>query len=297
MAAEQSIRRSRLAVHIAFLGPAGTFTEVAARKYAAANYSAYHMAPFTTVGDVLLAVDDRQVDCGVVPVENSSEGTVVLTLDYLVHEVDVRIIGEVVVPIRHHLLGWDQAALESITDVVSHPQALAQCRRHLQQLLPHARLHMSHSTAAAVQQVKESRNARMAALGTQLAREIYGLRILQADMQDSDKNATRFLVVAKQPVPASGDDKTSIVFGFKVDRPGNLYRALREFAIRNINLTKLESRPARRELGDYLFFADLDGHVNEAPVQAALAELQKECSLVRVLGSYPQARSLNQNLE
>ena len=169
MAAEQSIRRSRLAVHIAFLGPAGTFTEVAARKYAAANYSAYHMAPFTTVGDVLLAVDDRQVDCGVVPVENFRRHRR-LNLDYLVHEVDVRIIGEVVVPIRHHLLGWDQAALESITDVVSHPQALAQCRRHLQQLLPHARLHMSHSTAAAVQQVKESRNARMAALGTQLAR-------------------------------------------------------------------------------------------------------------------------------
>lgn len=283
-----------MAVRIAFLGPAGTFTEVAARKYVAVHHSAHQLVPFTTISDVLLAVDKHQVDCGVVPIENSSEGTVALTLDYLVHEVDVYIIGEVVVPIRHHLLGWEQASLESITDVVSHPQALAQCRRHLQQLLPQAKLHMSHSTAAAVQQVKESNNTCMAALGTELAGRLYGLHILHADMQDSDKNATRFLVVAKQTMPASGNDKTSIVFGFKVDRPGNLYRALQEFALRNINLTKLESRPARRELGDYLFFVDMDGHVDDAPVQAALNGLQKECALVRVLGSYPKADSLDQ---
>jgi prephenate dehydratase len=284
-----------LAVRIAFLGPAGTFTEVAARKYATANHSAYHLAPFTTISDVLLAVDQRQVDFGVVPVENSSEGTVALTLDYLVHEVDVSIVGEVVVPIRHHLLGWEHATLAGISDVVSHPQALAQCRCHLQQYLPHAKLHISHSTAAAVQQVQESQAVHMAALGTQLAGELYGLSILQADMQDSDKNATRFLVVAKQAGIAGGSQKTSIVFGFEVDKPGILFRALQEFALRNINLTKLESRPARRELGAYIFFVDLDGHVDDAPIQAALAGLQKECALVRVLGSYPKADNLNRD--
>lgn len=283
-----------MAVRLAFLGPAGTFTEAAAYKYAASLVD-YQLVPCSTIGEVLTIVDERRADAGVVPIENSSEGTVALTLDYLVHEVDVCIVGEVVVPIRHHLLGWENGKLAEITDVVSHPQALAQCRRHLEQLLPQAKLHMSLSTAAAVQQVQESRNPHFAALGTESAGRLYGLTILQADMQDSDKNATRFLVVAKEPVPRSGRDKTSIVFGYQVDRPGNLYRALREFAVRDINLTKLESRPARRELGDYLFFVDLEGHVDDPPVRDALTGLRLECAFVRVLGSYPMAENMRRN--
>lgn len=346
---------------VGYLGPAGTFSEQAARDYAA-KVSGLHpsaaavggtgggigsgaqgpsaaataeLVPFRDIPELLAAVDRGRVAVGVVPAENAIEGTVVVTLDMFVHEVDLTIVGEIVIPVRHHLLvrppgegtaadeqgkpgsGLLEAARRSVKIVVSHPQALAQCRRYLQQHFPGAELRPALSTAAAAREVAQAAPGTMAAVGTELSAELYGLAVAAQDIQDASDNATRFFVVKKSAAPPSagagpsgagadlsgaapderfavatsptGRDKTTIVFGFAVDAPGNLYHALGEFANRGINLSKLESRPTKRALGHYLFFADLDGHALDARVAEALDALARRCAYMKVLGSYPKA--------
>lgn len=278
---------------------------IAARDDDAAA-SSVQMVPYRGIPELLTAVHRGGVDVGVVPAENSIEGTVVVTLDMLVHEVDLFIIGEVIIPVRHHLLTRNDGRhdadelLGTIRVVVSHPQALAQCRRYLQTHLPDAEVRPTLSTAAAAQQVGDSTQPGMAAIGTELCAELYGLTAVAKDIQDVSDNATRFFVVTSRDrvttpggagpigIP-TGRDKTSIVFGFALDQPGNLYGALGEFANRSINLSKLESRPAKHALGHYLFFADLDGHAGDAAVADALHALAGRCAYFKVLGSYPRA--------
>lgn len=274
-----------------YLGPAGTFSAEAANAYVArVGINDAVMTPFRTIADVMLGVAAGEADLGVVPAENSTEGSVAITLDYLVHEVQLNIVGEVIVPVRHNLLALPGAQITEIRTVLSHPQALAQCRRHMQALLPGVEQRSSNSTAEAVRLVSEGGTKEFAAIGTTLAAELYGLTVLQHDMQDTNTNATRFVVVGHTSPARTGNDKTSVVFAFASDQPGNLFRALREFAVRNINLTKLESRPAKRSLGDYIFFADLTGHCSDGDISAALAGLNSQCAFVRVLGSYPMAQ-------
>lgn len=301
-----------------FLGPRGTFSEQAARVYVDAASgrdvpagrgaaSLSELVPHRDIPELLHAVHRGDVDLGVVPAENSIEGTVVVTLDMLVHEVDVSIVGEIVIPVRHHLLARNEgdrgadALIRSIRTVVSHPQALAQCRRYLHTHLPDAVLQPALSTAAAAQQAAYAaeEHAGTAAIGNELCAELYGLTVLAKDIQDVSDNATRFFVVAGQdgrrgsnlamsPGP-TGRDKTTVVFGFAADRPGNLHDALGEFANRGINLSKLESRPAKHALGHYLFFADLEGHRFDAIVADALDALTRRCAYVKILGSYARA--------
>lgn len=279
-------------MQLAYLGPQGTFSEEAARAFADRHPLAdqIELVPIKEISDVLYAVDAGTYPCGIVPVENSIEGSVVVTLDLLVHEVNLKIIAEEVLSIRHHLLAPPGVTIETIERVVSHPQALAQCRQTLSRMVPAAELQSAHSTAEAARQVAMS-SAPAAALGTALAGELYGLEPLAIDLQDIAENMTRFLVVGREEPRRSGVDKTSIVFAFHEDRPGNLYAALGAFASRAVNLTKLESRPAKRSLGDYIFFADMEGHQSDPTLADALAEVQGMCTFFRMLGSYPRAQN------
>lgn len=276
-------------MQLAYLGPAGTFSEEAARAYQSrsASNGLYELIPMRSIADLLLAVNRGEYALGIVPVENSIEGPIALTLDMLVHEVDLQIVAEEVVPIRHCLLTREGVTLDQITTVLSHPQALAQCRQNLSRLLPDADIRTANSTADAARLVANSSEP-WAAIGTSLAGELYGLGTPLDAMQDSPENATRFLVVGKEEPGRTGHDKTSLVFAFRADKPGNLYAALHEFAEREINLTKLESRPAKRSLGDYIFFVDMEGHQDDADVMEALAAIEQMSAFFRILGSYPR---------
>lgn len=278
-----------MTTRIGYLGPEGTFTEEAVWSYVArGTVKDPVLVARRTIADVLLEVEAGGVHLGVVPAENSNEGSVAVTLDYLVHEVDLTITAEIVIPIRHSLLVLPGTDPNRIELVYSHAQALAQCRKRLSELLPGAEWRTCESTAQAARLVRDSNDQLAAAIGTELAGQLYDLEILARDLQDAEGNATRFLIVGHYPPPRTGCDKTSIVFAFDTDRAGNLYHALHEFAVRGINLTKLESRPAKRSLGDYLFFVDLEGHVSDEAVAAALHGLGRQCAFVRVLGSYPR---------
>jgi len=285
--AEASAERWR----IGFLGPRGTFSEEAARLYAAGRRDPERVELVASRGipELLASVERGELDQAVVPAENSIEGTVALTLDTLVHDVRLNIVGEVVIPIRHHLMVRQGHEREPVHLVVSHPQALAQCRRYLQRRLGGVEVQAVYSTAEAARLVGERETPGMAAIANALCAELYGLAIIDSDIQDVSGNATRFLVVGHGWPARTGLDKTSVAFAFAQDKPGSLYRALGEFAQREINLTKLESRPAKQFLGDYIFFADMEGHKDDPAVAAALAGLERHCAYVRILGSYPRA--------
>lgn len=287
--------------NVGYLGPRGTFSEEAAARFFRVDVSAAGpmeapqsasphapaLLPYRTIPEVLLDVQAGRLDLGVVPIENAIEGSVAVTLDVLVHEVDLQICGEIVLPIRHHLMAKPGVSLEAVEGVLSHPQALAQCRRNLDKLLPGVPHSAATSTAEAARLVAAS-DRPVAALGNSLAAALNGLEILRMDMQDMEGNATRFVVVGKEAAAPTGRDKTSIVFAFGADRPGNLYRALKAFAERDINLTKLESRPAKRSLGDYIFFADLEGHPADELIREALDVVRAGCAFLKVLGAYPR---------
>lgn len=281
-------------LRVGYLGPQGTFSQEAAR--AMFPPEAAEFLPYRTIPEILASVEQGRLDFGVVPIENSIEGSVAVTLDVLVHEVAVAIAGELVLPVTHHLMVREETKLEEVESVLSHPQALAQCRKNLEAILPRAAHVAATSTAEAAQQVAAS-EAPLAALGTKLAAELYGLKIVRSNMQDLQANATRFVKVGLRPAERTGFDKTSIVFAFGEDRPGNLYRALKVFADRSVNLTKLESRPAKRSLGDYIFFIDMEGHLDDPEIRSALEELQTLTSFFKLLGSYPRVeyKRLNGN--
>lgn len=270
----------------AYLGPEGTFTEEALRTIptaAGADARAY-----ATIPEVISAVAAGDADAGLVPIENSIEGSVNQTLDALAFsDEQVHLTAEVVLPIRHALLGVPGA---DITDVVSHPHATAQCRAYLARALPGARIHAANSTAEAARAVAERADPAWAAIGARIAASLYGLQVLAADIEDRPENQTRFVLVSREQVPPTGDDKTSLVCFIEADRPGSLLAILHEFSDRQINLTKLESRPTKARLGEYCFFIDMQGHADEPPLRYAVESLRTKILEVKVLGSYPRAR-------
>jgi prephenate dehydratase len=275
-------------VQVAFLGPSGTFTEEALR--ASAPPGAEPVA-YPTVYDTVMAVHDRQADRAIVPIENSLEGGVAATLDALATEAsDVRIVSELIHPIHHCLIARPGIDVESVTRVVSHPQAMAQCAALLRGPLAAAERVSSVSTAEAARAVAESREP-WAAIASRLAGELYGCTVLAENVEDSGDNETRFVWLAPAgDGPGDGGDKTSIVFwGFNDESPGALVNVLRELSDREINLTRIESRPRRVGLGHYMFFADLEGGAGEPRVAEALAALEARVEELRVLGSYPSA--------
>jgi|SRR5215211_2612216 len=276
-------------MRVAYLGPAGTFTQEAFKASAPAAASA---VPYPTVYETVMAVQEGEAERAVVPIENSLEGGVAATLDALAGEADrVRIAAEVVHPIHHCVVAAVELELGEVTRVVSHPQATAQCARFLRERLARAERVSATSTSDAVVRVREA-DEPWVALGSRLSAELYDCRVLAADVEDHPDNETRFvwLAPAAEDVDPGPRAKTSIVFwGFNDESPGALVSVLREFSDREINLTKIESRPRRVRLGHYMFFADLEGAVGQPRVDGALAALRERVETTRVLGSYPAA--------
>ena len=277
-----------MALTVAFLGPAGTYTEEALLASAEGEVEA---VACTTVHETVMAVQEGRTDRAVVPIENSLEGGVAATLDALAGEADgVRISAEVIHPIHHNLIAARPLDPPEITRVLSHPQATAQCGRFLRESLAGAELVPATSTAEAVRTVRDSSEP-WAALGSRLSAELYECEVLADRVEDRSDNLTRFVWLApagQQAPPSDAFTKTSIVFwGFNDTSPGALVDVLSELSERDINLSKIESRPRRVALGHYMFFADLDGHEQEPHVAEALEALGKRVETLRILGSYP----------
>lgn len=270
---------------LAYLGPAGTFSEELALKYAAGT--ALQPKPYSTIDQIFSAVEKEEVARAVVPIENSLEGTVNLTLDLFSRDTSVKIKGELLLKVQHCLLSRPGQEITKIKEIYSHPQALAQCRLFLDKNLPLASRISTSSTAEAVEMVTQSEGK--AVIASRRAARLYNLEILQENIQDESSNITRFLLLALEDAPPTGYDKTSLLIGLP-DRPGSLYNALGIFARHNINLTKIESRPIRGDLGKYIFFLDIGGHRTDHTVTKALRELSKATLFVKILGSYPLAR-------
>ena len=273
---------------IGFLGPRGTFHEAALRTQP--DLADGELVAFPSIQDVLAATVSGDIDLGFCAIENAIEGTVTITVDTLTQDVDLLIQREVVLDIRMALLAVPGTQLEDVHTVLSFPHALGQCRRYLREQLSRAVVESSPSTAEAARLVGEKRPPGVAAIGPSVAAELYDLEVVAIDIEDHPGNQTRFVAVARQGVPPrSGHDKTSVVVYQKADQPGSLLTILQEFAARNINLTKLESRPTRKGLGDYCFLIDLDGHVADELVADALRNLKTKQADVKFLGSYPAA--------
>ncbi len=285
-------------MRVGYLGPEGTFTQAAALSAPSADE--LELLPLETIHDTVLAVRDGSVERAVVPIENSLEGSVNVTLDALVFEAaGVRIVGETVLGVEQCLIAQEQQPLEEIEVVISHPQATAQCRGYLRASLPGARVMTASSTAEAVRLVTERIRHRWAAIGTRLAAELYDCVVLAPGIEDVSGNQTRFVwlapegAVAGVPGLAIPDDaawKTAIVFwGEGTESPGWLVSCLSELAFRGVNLTRIESRPSREGLGSYMFFTDLDGRESDPQVIDALGGLRGRVNVLRTLGSFPVA--------
>jgi chorismate mutase/prephenate dehydratase len=270
-------------VKVAYLGPPSTFSHQAARTRFGGSVE-YDSCE--TISDVFDAVEKRLADYGVVPVENSTEGAVTFTLDRLV-ETNLRICAEIYLPISQCLLS--KAPRDQIKRLYSHPQVLGQCRQWLQRELGGVETIPTASTARAAEMASKDENA--AALASRLASEIYGLSILEADVQDVSGNTTRFVVLARSYGRPTGDDKTSLLFAVQ-HKAGALYGALESFKRHSLSMTKIESRPSRNKAWEYFFFVDIEGHAEDERVASALKEMSEHCVLLTVLGSYPKALGL-----
>lgn len=278
-------------MRIAYLGPAGTFTEDALRE-AVERGAEFERLRTPTIHEAILAVERGEADRALVPFENSIEGSVRGTLDALAFDAEkVTIVGEHDFAVRAMLLGREQLELERIAVVLSHPQPLAQCARFLRENLPGAELRTVSSTAEGARIVGESGQP-WAAIGARSAAELYGCTILREGIEDEANNVTRFVWIAPQGTEPGGGEswKTSLVFSeLGEDHPGALVNALREFSSREVNLSRIESRPLRLGLGRYMFFCDLEGALADPPVGEAIEALRSKAESVRVLGSYPTA--------
>ena len=271
-----------------FLGPAGTFTEEA--LLGQPDLAAGELVAMRSFPDILAATQAGDVDLGFVALENSIEGTVRLVLDGLIFDYDLLIQREVIMSVRQHLVAPMGTSLADVRRVVSFPDALAQCQRFFATELPGVEIIAANSTAEAVRLVAEERPTATAALGSILAAKFYGLEVIASEVNDNSGNATRFVAVAASGVPRpTGHDKTSIVCFQATDRPGSLHNILGEFTARDINLTKLESRPTKHSLGDYCFIIDLQGHIEDEVVGDCLRDLHAQLANVKFLGSYPAA--------
>jgi prephenate dehydratase len=276
------------ATSVAYLGPAHTFSQEALLTQS--DLAGADLQPMASITAVLDAVAEGEVPLGFVPIENGIEGTVSATIDGLIHDVELHIQREVIMDIHLHLMVRPGTTLADIRHVSSYPHALAQCQKFLAETLPGVEERAANSTADAARALGESDSPDGAAIAPRLAAERYGLTILAEDVEDHPENQTRFVLVARTRVPKpTGHDKTSIVCFQRADHPGSLHGILGQFAARNINLTKLESRPTKQGLGDYCFVIDLAGHVGDEVVADCLRDLHASLAGVKFLGSYPAA--------
>ena len=276
-----------MTISIAHLGPNGTYAEQAALAYV--NWVRQEtgqeaiLCPYPSIAQTVRAVDQGEVDLAVVPVENSIEGSVAVTLDTLWQLDKLQIQLALVLPIAHALLSHAQS-LESIQTVYSHPQALAQCQGWLEQFLPNVQLIATNSTTEALQQLEH--DSTISAIASLRASQLYNLPILASGINDYPDNCTRFWVLAQSQPQIKGASHTTLAFSVRANVPGALVKPLQVFAQRGINLSRIESRPSKRSLGDYLFFIDLEADANSALVQSALAELAAYTEILKLFGSY-----------
>ena len=270
-----------------YLGPAGTFAEAALRTLPAAQKG--ELAPYPSVGAALDGVRAGEVDAALIPFENSVEGSVPASLDDLAQGEPLQITREVLLPVSFALLGRPGQLREDVTSVATHPHAEAQCRRWLRDVLPQASVVLAPSTADAARAVRDGEYD--AAISAEIAAQHYGLSVLARDVHDNEGAVTRFVLVTRPgPPPApTGADRSTLVAFIADDHAGALLELLTEFAVRGVNLSRIESRPTGDGLGRYCFSVDCDGHVAEARVGEALSALHRVCADVRFLGSYPRA--------
>lgn len=267
---------------VAFQGERGAYSESAVYTYFGDEAE---VKPCRDLTEVFESVDKQEVPVGVVPVENSLEGSVNQTYDlFLTH--NLKVSGEIVIRISHCLIANPTTSLEAVKTVYSHPQALAQCRSFLERL--GSDLIPTYDTAGSVKMLKEKGLKDAAAVASEKAAEIYGMKILAREIEDTPTNYTRFFVISKEDAAKTGKDKTSIIFAAK-HKPGALYHALEEFEKRKINLTKIESRPTRQKPWEYNFYLDFEGHRTEKNCTEALKALQEKAAFLKILGSYPRA--------
>lgn len=269
-------------VEVAFQGEIGAYSEEAAFLFFG---SSIQIRPRESLEEVFKAVERQEAQFGVVPIENSLEGSISRVYDLLLDSF-LMVCGEIRLRINHCLIGSSGAGLDTIKSVYSHPQALGQCRNFLKHL--NAELIPTYDTAGSVKMIKEKGMTDSAAIASARAAEIYGMKIIAQEIEDNPNNFTRFFILSKSDSPPSGNDTTSIVFSAK-NRPGVLYELLREFASRGISLTKLESRPTRQTPWEYNFYLDFEGHREDKSAREALKNLEKTSVFVKVLGSYPKA--------
>jgi prephenate dehydratase len=268
----------------AFLGPRGSFSEEAALLRADTD----QLVAFSSFPALVSAVETGLADEAVLPIENSIEGAVSTTLDLLIHETALRIAGELALPVRHFLVTRPGVHLEDVRVVTSHPQALGQCRRFLDRCLPGVEQEAALSTSGAVKDVAEGDDDHRAGIGTARAAELYGGAILAHDIQDVHTNVTRFVVLAREDAPPTGNDKTSLAFRVQENVPGALHAILAELAVENLQMTKIESRPSKGWLGDYVFLIDFEGHRQDERVARVLDNIRDRCSILKIFGSYPR---------
>ena len=280
----------------AFLGPRGTFSEEASLMRAGREDA---MVAFSSFPALTSAVETGLADEAVLPIENSIEGAVSTTLDLLIHETPLRICAELVVPVRLYLVGAPGTAFADIKVLTSHPQPFGQCRRFIDRCLPGVEQVAALSTAAAVKETVESGDPTRAAIGPLRATELYGGQVLAHDIQDVHSNVTRFVVLGHEDAAPTGDDKTSVGFTSASNVPGSLHAVLSEFAAANLQLTKIESRPTKGWLGEYVFLVDFEGHRLDPHVAAALDRVRARTSSLKVFGSYPRfpLESLRERIE
>jgi len=276
------VRKIGKSSRVAFQGEVGAYSEQAGLLFFGSEAS---VNPCKGLRDVFETIEKGKSEFGVVPVENSLEGSVNETYDLLL-ESSLRVSGEMNLRVVHCLVGSPETQLSDIKVVFSHPQALAQCRRFLESL--NCELVSTYDTAGSVKMIREKGLVDSAAIASEKAAEVYGMKVLKKAIEDSPNNYTRFFVLSRDDAPPSGRDKTSIVFSVK-HLPGALFNALQEFAVRSINLTKIESRPTRQNPWEYNFYLDFEGHREETACKEALEGLRRKSVFVKVLGSYPKA--------
>ncbi|MGI8486562.1 MAG: prephenate dehydratase [Thermomicrobiales bacterium] len=278
---------------VAFLGPRGTNSEEAAILYAGPDAE---MVGFSSMPALTMAVETGLADVAILPIENSIEGPVSTTLDLLIYETGLKICAEVIVPIRPVLVTAEGATLDGIKTVLSHPQALGQSRKFLERFLPKANQVAWLSTAGAVEEVVKSGDLTRAAIGPARAQELYGGQIMARDIQDIRSNLTRFVVLGPEDAPPTGDDKTLMGVIVKQNVPGILARVIEPFAREGIQLTKLETRPVKGRLWEYVFLIDFAGHRTDEPVQRVLQALEEPAAVMKIFGSFPRfpIESLNE---
>jgi len=270
-------------LRVACLGPLATFTHLAALRHFGSSAS---FVPMESIRGVFDAVDTGKAEFGVVPIENSNEGVISSTLD-LFMDYELKVSAEVMLEISHNLLS-KSGDMVKIKKVYSHPQATAQCRQWLESKLPKVPIFETTSTARAAELASEDEEA--AAIASELAAKTYDLHFVEKNIGDSRHNFTRFLVISKEHPCKTGKDKTSIMFSIK-DRPGALHDVLTPFKKAKINLTKIESRPSKRRAWEYIFFVDMEGHMDDRKVRKAIESMKESCFYVRILGSYPHSET------